>query len=125
MARDKQPGAAKPRPRPGRVSSPAPAPANLLTRLLRWTWSLFSRPITWLWRFTFQRWWNFLLSVPAIAALVAALGAVTIADLGVVIAVTVLVGVRAGLVELVKVFRKSAAGPTPTRRQTSTPRRAR
>jgi hypothetical protein len=94
----------------------AAPPASLLTRLLRATWGLFVKPIKWLWKFTFQRWWNFLISIPAIGALVAAFGALTVADIGVVIAVTVLVGIRAGFLELVQTVRRSGAKPLPKRR---------
>ena len=89
-------------PRRGQASSPAQVSANWATRLVRFTWGLFIRPIKWLWKFTFQRWWNFLLSIPAIAALFAGIGAITVADLGVIIGVTVLLGIRAGLAELLK-----------------------
>jgi hypothetical protein len=69
---------------------------------------LFVRALSWLWAFTFQRWWNFMVSIPAFAALLAGVSALTIADLVAVIAVTVLVGFRAGIVELVQTVRKPA-----------------
>ena len=87
----------------------------MLVRLLLSPWRLFVRGLTWLWRFTFQRWWNFMISIPAFAALLAGVGALTVADLGMVIAVTVLIGFRAGILELAQTIRRPAIKP-PKRR---------
>src|SRR5262249_37781015 len=99
----------------GRASSAAQAPESVLTRLLLFPWRLFAGALKWLWRFTFQRWWNFVISIPAFAALLAGLGALTVADVGMVIAVTILIGFRAGIVELAHTLRRPA--PTPLKRR--------
>ena len=79
-------------------------------------WRLLAKGMRGLWRFTFQRWWNFIISVPAFAGLIAGVGALTVADIGMVIGVTVLVGIRAGIVELMQILRRPAAKPASKRR---------
>lgn len=91
------------------------ASGNMLLRMLGFPLRLFVRAFTWLWAFTFQRWWNFMISIPAFAALLAGVSALTIADVVAVIAVTLLVGFRAGIVELAQTIRKPAIKPLKRR----------
>ena len=92
----------------GRTSSLARTLANLPERLFVATWRLFSEAVVWLWRFTFRRWWNFLMTVPAFAALIGAFGALTLADVGVWISVFVLLGLRAGIVAMIQTVARSS-----------------
>ena len=77
-------------------------------RLLLFPWRVFVGAMRWLWRFTFQRWWNFMISIPAFAALLAGVGALTVADIVMVLTVTFMIGFRAGIVELAKTIRSPA-----------------
>lgn len=72
------------------------------------TWRLFTETLARLWRFTFQRWWNFLMTVPAFAALIGVFGAVTLADIGVWISIFLLLGVRAGFAAIIQSVARSS-----------------
>ena len=87
----------------------------MVVRLLLFPWRLFVGALAWLWRFTFQRWWNFMISIPAFAALLAGVSALTVADIGMVIGVSLLIGFRAGIVELAHMIRKPASKPLKRR----------
>ncbi|WP_439938532.1 hypothetical protein ACS3YM_02700 [Nocardia sp. N13] len=92
----------------GPRSSLTRALINLPKRLFVASWGLFSDAVARLWRFTFRRWWNFLMTVPAFAALIGAFGAITLADVGVWISVFALLGVRAGIVAMIQTVAKSS-----------------